>query len=136
VTGTLTGALIVAVLVVVALIRGLAPYEETFAVPGGPDEWLQKCHDALAGAPHFSDVKVHDDPLQVQARYRRRPGVWGRLTVTLRAGSTSSTRITAGATVAPTPSTAIRRPEPEIVGQLTRQLGLYQKNCRLSNRST
>jgi len=124
VASTLTGILIGAVLVVVALIRGSQPYEETFAVPSGPDEWLQKCHDALEGAPHFSDVKVHDDPLQVQARYRRRPGVWGRLTVTLRAGSTSSTRITARATVAPAPFTAIRRPEPEIVGQLARQLGL------------
>ena len=133
---TLTGILIGAVLVVVALIRGSHPYEETFAVPGAADEWLQKCHDALAGAPHFSDVKVHNDPLQVQARYRRRPGVWGRLTVTLRAGSSSSTRVTARATVAPTPFTAIRRPEPEIVEQLARQVGLYQKNCRLSSRST
>jgi len=136
VSSALTGILIGAVLMVVALIRGPHPYEETFAVPRGPDEWLQKCHDALEGAPHFSDVKVYDDPLQVRARYRRRPGVWGRLTVTLRAGSTSSTRVTARATVAPTPFTAMRRPEPEIVGQLARQLGLHQKNCRLSSRPT
>ena len=135
-TGTLTGILIGAVLVVVALVRGSVPHEETFSVPGAPEEWLQKCHDALEGAPHFSDVKVDDDPLQVDARYRRRPGVWGRLTVTLRAGSTLSTRVTARAKVAPTPFTAIRRPEPEIVGQLARQLGLYQKNCRPSSRWT
>ncbi|HXR22012.1 MAG TPA: hypothetical protein VN786_05615 [Acidimicrobiales bacterium] len=133
-TSTLTGILIGAVLVVVALIRGSHPYEETFAVPSGPDEWLQKCHDALEGAPHFSDLKVYDDPLQVRARYRRRPGVWGRLTVTLRTDSTSSTRITARATVAPTPFTAIRRPEPEIVGQLTRQLGLHQPHRSLATR--
>jgi hypothetical protein len=126
VTSTLTGILIGAALVVVALIRGSRPYEETFAVPGGADEWLQKCYDALEGIPHFSDVKVSDDPLQVQARYRRRPGVWGRLTVTLLADTTSSTRITARATVAPSPFTAIRRPEPQIVAQLTRQLGLGQ----------
>ena len=50
-------------LVVVALVRGSRPYEETFVVPGGPEEWLQKCHDALEGAPHLSDVKVSDDPL-------------------------------------------------------------------------
>jgi hypothetical protein len=124
VTSTLTGILIGAALVVVALIRGSRPYEETFAVPGVPDEWLQKCYDALEGAPHFSDVKVSDDPLQVQARYRRRPGVWGRLTVTVLADTTTSTRITARATVAPTPFTAIRRPEPEIV----EQLGLRQPN--------
>jgi len=135
VASTLTGILIGAVLVLVALIRGLVPYEETFAVPSGPDEWLQKCHDALEGAPHFSDVKVHDDPLQVQARYRRRPGVWGRLTVTLRAGSSSSTQITARATVAPTPFTAIRRPEPGIVGQLARQLGLHQPHESAATRS-
>jgi len=134
VVSTLTGILIGAVLVVVALIRGSQPYEETFAVPSGPDEWLQKCHDALEGAPHFSDLKVYDDPLQVRARYRRRPGVWGRLTVTLRTDSTSSTRITARATVAPTPFTAIRRPEPEIVGQLTRQLGLHQPHRSLATR--
>ena len=132
---TLTGIVIGAVLVVVALIRGSQPYEETFAVPSGPDEWLQKCHDALEGAPHFSDVKVHDDPLQVQARYRRRPGVWGRLTVTLRAGSSSSTQITARAKVAPTPFTAIRRPEPGIVGQLARQLGLHQPHESAATRS-
>jgi hypothetical protein len=126
VAGTLTGILIGAVLVVVALIRGSHPCSETFEVHGGPDEWLQRCHDALEGAPHFSDVKVWDDPVQVQARFRRRPGVWGRLTVTLRAGPTSSTQVTARATVAPTPFTAIRRPEPEIVGQLARQLGLHQ----------
>ena len=132
---TLTGILIGAVLVVVALIRGSQPYEETFAVPSGPDEWLQKCHDALEGAPHFSDVKIYDDPLQVQARYRRRPGVWGRLTVTLRAGSSSSTQITARATVAPTPFTAIRRPEPGIVGQLARQLGLHQPHESAATRS-
>jgi len=135
VASTLTGIVIGAVLVVVALIRGSQPYEETFAVPSGPDEWLQKCHDALEGAPHFSDVKVHDDPLQVQARYRRRPGVWGRLTVTLRAGSSSSTQITARATVAPTPFTAIRRPEPGIVGQLARQLGLHQPHESAATRS-
>ena len=133
-TSTLTGILIGAVLVAVALIRGSLPYEETFVAPSGPDEWLQKCHDALEGAPHFSDVKVYDDPLQVQARYRRRPGVWGRLTVTLRAGSTSSTRITARAKVAPTPFTAIRRPEPEIVGQLTRQLRLHQPHPQPAGR--
>ena len=123
-TGTLTGILIGAALVVVALIRGSRPYEETFTVPGGPDEWLQKCFDALEEAPHFSDVRVSDDPLQVQARYRRRPGVWGRLTATVLADTTSSTRLTARATVAPTPFTAIRRPEPQIVGQLTRKLDL------------
>lgn len=123
--GTLTGILIGAVLLVVAFVRGSTPYEETFVVLRGPDEWLQKCHDALEGAPHFSDVNVYDDPLQVRARYRRRPGVRGRLTVTLQAGSTSSTRVTARATVAPAPFTAIRRPEPEIVGQLVRRLDLH-----------
>ena len=123
-TSTLTGILIGAALMVVALVRGSRPYEETFTVPGGLDEWLQECHDALEVAPHFSDVKVSDDPLRVSARYRQRPGVWGRLTVTMLPDGSASTRITARATVAPTPVTAIKRPEPQIVGQLTRQLGL------------
>ena len=109
-TSTLTGILIGAALVVVAIVRGSRPYEETFVVPGGPEEWLQKCHDALEGAPHFSDVKVSDDPLQVQARYRQRPGVWGRLTVTMLAEGSASTQITARATVAPTPVTAHKAP--------------------------
>ena len=123
-TSTLTGILIGAALVVVAIVRGSRPYEETFTVPGGPEEWLQKCHDALEGAPHFSDVKVSDDPLRVSARYRQRPGVWGRLTVTMLPDGSASTQITARATVVPTPVTAIKRPESQIVGQLTRQLGL------------
>lgn len=123
-TGTLTGILIAAALMVIALVRGSRPYEETFTVLGGQDEWLQKCYDALEGAPHFSDVKVFDDPVQVQARYRRRPGVWGRLKVTLVADAPSSTQITARATVTPTPVTAIRRPEAEIVSRLRQQLAL------------
>jgi hypothetical protein len=109
VTSTLTGIFTGATLAVVAVVRGSRPYEETFSLTGGPDEWLQKCYHALEGVPHSSDVKVSDDPLRVRARYRRRPGVWGRLTVTLLADGTSSTRITARATVAPTPVTAIRR---------------------------
>jgi hypothetical protein len=132
---TLTGVIAMAALVVVAVLRGKQPYEETMVVPGSPDEWLQKCSDALEGAPLFSELRVYDDPLQVQARYRRRPGVWGRLTVTLGAGSTSSTQITARATVAPTPFTAIRRPEPEIVGQLARQLGLDEPHQSAAGRS-
>jgi hypothetical protein len=122
----LTGILIGAALMVVALVRGSRPYEETFTVPGGLDEWLQECHDALEVAPHISDMKVSDGLLQVQARYRQRPGVWGRLTVTVLPDGSASTRITARATAAPTPVTAIRRPEPQIVGQLTRQLDLRQ----------
>ncbi|MGO9584032.1 MAG: hypothetical protein ACLP36_14655 [Acidimicrobiales bacterium] len=123
-TSTLTGILIGAALIVVALVRGSRPYEETFTVPGGLNEWLQKCHDALEGAPHFSDVKVSDDPVQVQARYRQRPGVWGRLTVTMLPEGSAFAQIMARAKVAPTPVTAIRRPESQIVGQLIRQLGL------------
>ena len=123
-TSTLTGIIIAAVLFVVALVRGSRPYEETFVVTGSTNEWLQKCHDALEGAPHFSDVKVSDDPLEVQARYRQRPGVWGWLVVTMLPDGSSSTRITARAKVAPTPVTAIKRPESRIVGRLIRQLGI------------
>lgn len=128
-THTLIGIAIAVVLVAIAYVRGSRPYKETFEVQGSPEEWLQHCYDALEGAPNFSDVKVSDDPLQVQARYRHRPGVWGRLIVTLQTEG-ATTRIEARATAVPTPVTAVRRPELQIVGRLTTQLAPYLSSAR------
>ncbi len=129
-THTLIGIAVAAGLVGIAFLRGSRPYEETFEVRGSPEEWLQRCYDALEGEPHFSEVKVSDEPLQVLARYRRRPGVWGRLVVTLE-NEGASTRIEARASVVPTPITAVRRPEPQIVGRLTTQLAPYLSTTRV-----
>jgi hypothetical protein len=120
---TLVGIGVAILLVVLGWLRGVHQTATTWTVAGTPNEWLQRCNDALEAMPHVSEVQVDEDRCTVTAKHHR-PGGWARLSLSMRAVDQESTRVTMNISVVPTPLTGVRRPEPRIVDRFSTQVGI------------
>jgi hypothetical protein len=102
----------------------LLPVGMTFVVSGGREGWLQRCHDVLEAAPHFSDVRVEEGAFEVSARFHRIP-LRGTLTVTLVSEGDNATRMNATATMMALPNffTLLGTPQRRILERFRRAVG-------------